>query len=257
MNDNITHFNKDDELNAANEIIEYDSEKASELKTQESPKDNLMGNSLNSLLTSSTWSTYTANNENSNMITNKSFERSDSSISRKSTQRYSYNAILKKHETERVIDWTDVWKKFESTLSVRNDDENVEKEYEIIPSRQSSQFSIENVQKMVELTCQLAVEKGLDQQGFLCDDCAHPIGMDFSEPRYLLYLIFHINVPYFCNRKCAFSGKYVCISCISLESILIPAKVIYNWDFKKYNISKKYHTFLVKYRLQPFLNIKV
>lgn len=49
----------------------------------------------------------------------------------------------------------------------------------------------------------------------------------------------------------------MCVSCLSLDLILIPAKVIYNWDFKKYNVSRKYQTFLLNYSLQPFLNIKI
>lgn len=83
---------------------------------EEDNTPNVIGNSLSSLLTSSTWSTDTANVENANIDLGKSIQRTDScttSISKRSNQRYSYNAILRKHETERVIDWTDVWNKFE------------------------------------------------------------------------------------------------------------------------------------------------
>lgn len=72
-------------------------------------------------------------------------------------------------------------------MNIKNDDEQqIEPEFEVISNPQGNMFSLENVQNMVELTCQLATEKGLDQQGFLCDECAHPIGIDFSEPRYIL-----------------------------------------------------------------------
>lgn len=170
-----------------NEEIE-DETLQSETEDQPEPTTpNLIGNSLSSLLTSSTWSSNTANNELSE-TNNKSLERSDScttSISRVSNQKYSYNAILKKHETERVIDWTDVWKKFEVSLSTKqnNEDPNDEPEFEVVSNPEIEMFSLENVQNMVELTCKLGLEKGLDRQGFLCDDCAHPIGIDFSEAK--------------------------------------------------------------------------
>lgn len=256
LNDHMPQSNLEDE-----KLEEADEMSFQETGGTEPTTPNLIGNSLSSLLTSSTWSTNTATIDNTEHP--KSIERSDScttSISRKSNQRYSYNAILRKHETERVIDWTDVWKKFESSLSIQKDEEQIEPEYEVVSNPQSNMFTLENVQNMVELTCQLAVEKGLDQQGFLCDECAHPIGIDFSEAKYVL--IWHLLQIYIIFlslflRKCAFSGKYVCLSCMSLDLILIPAKVIYNWDFKKYNVSRKYQNFLLNYSLQPFINIKV
>lgn len=183
LNDHMPQANlQDEKLEEADEMLSFETE------GNEPTTPNLIGNSLSSLLTSSTWSTNTANIENTEPT--KSIERSDScttSISRKSYQKYSYNAILRKHETERVIDWTDVWKKFETSLSMRNDEEHSsEPEFEVVLNPQSNMFTLENVQNMVELTCQLAVEKGLDQQGFLCDECAHPIGIDFSEAKYVV-----------------------------------------------------------------------
>lgn len=180
----MSHTNlEDDKLEEADEMLFADA------GLNEPSTPNLIGNSLSSLLSSSTWSTNTGNTEHTNVEPSKSIERSDScttSISKRSNQRYSYNAILRKHETERVIDWTDVWKKFESSLSIKNDEEHNEPEFEVVSNPQSDMFSLENVQNMVELTCQLAVEKGLDHQGFLCDECAHPIGIHFSEARYTI-----------------------------------------------------------------------
>lgn len=38
---------------------------------------------------------------------------------------------------------------------------------------------------------------------------------------------------------------------------LIPAKVIFNWDFRKYPVSKKAAAFLTTYQYQPFIDLKV
>lgn len=166
--------------------IEEDIEKTqSPTLNIESNSDLVMGNSLSSLLTSSTWSSNTACNENSILEPQKSIQRTNSctnSISRRSTHRSSYNAILKKHETERVIDWTDVWTKFKS-LEIQNNEVNNENEFEIVSDPHNKILTLENIQNMVKMTCELGIEKGLDIQGFLCDDCGHPIGMDFSDQK--------------------------------------------------------------------------
>lgn len=44
---------------------------------------------------------------------------------------------------------------------------------------------------------------------------------------------------------------------MDIELVLIPAKVIYNWDFRKYNVSKKAALFLAEFRSQPFIDLQV
>lgn len=44
---------------------------------------------------------------------------------------------------------------------------------------------------------------------------------------------------------------------MDVEPVLIPAKIIYNWDFRKYNVSKKAASFLAEFRTQPFVDLKV
>lgn len=195
MND---HFNTTESNTQTEEIEEADEIVFSNIEENEPSTPNIIGNSLSSLLTSSTWSTNTSNIDNCEQTEpNKTFERSDScttSISKISNQKYSYNAILKKHETERIIDWTDVWKKFEGSVSLQNqnNEETNEPEFEVVSNPQSEIFSLENVRNMVELASQMGVEKGLDQQGFLCNECAHPIGIHFAEARYYNINIFYL-----------------------------------------------------------------
>ncbi|KAL7297965.1 hypothetical protein TKK_0008980 [Trichogramma kaykai] len=78
-----------------------------------------------------------------------------------------------------------------------------------------------------EQLSKLAVEKGLDRQNYNCYDCAQFIGMRFAK----------FNV-------CGFTGKYFCCNCMSTEEFLIPARIIHNWDLKKYPVSKKAATYL-------------
>lgn len=44
---------------------------------------------------------------------------------------------------------------------------------------------------------------------------------------------------------------------MDIEPVLIPAKIIYNWDFRKYLVSKKAASFLAEFRSQPFIDLKV
>lgn len=41
------------------------------------------------------------------------------------------------------------------------------------------------------------------------------------------------------------------------EAQLIPARIIYNWDFRKYSVSKHAALFLAEYRSQPFLDMQL
>lgn len=38
---------------------------------------------------------------------------------------------------------------------------------------------------------------------------------------------------------------------------IIPARVIFNWDFRKYPISKKSESFIIEFKNEPLINIKV
>jgi pleckstrin homology domain-containing family M member 1 len=100
--------------------------------------------------------------------------------------------------------------------------------------------AMQELQVMVEILCRLSTECGLDSQGFLCKECKAPLGVDFSKA-----------------TVCAFDGHYYCPTCISGDKFPIPAKIIYNWDFKHYNVSKKAATFLSEFQFKPFVDFKV
>lgn len=74
---------------------------------------------------------------------------------------------------------------------------------------------------------------------------------------FLFFLKILYSLFLFSFRVCAFSGNYFCNSCISLELQLIPAKIIYNWDFHKYTVSKRAALFLNEFQNQPFIDLKL
>lgn len=44
---------------------------------------------------------------------------------------------------------------------------------------------------------------------------------------------------------------------MSPEQFIIPAKIIYNWDYKKYPVSLKAASFLRDFQFQPFIDLKL
>ncbi|XP_013119396.2 uncharacterized protein LOC106096283 [Stomoxys calcitrans] len=191
------------------------------------------------------------NDDNSfNFHRSLSLTSSVSSLRSPATDRYSYNALLRKHERQCQVDWTEVWETFllqnsagqsisQSTLNCDDECESNKSDFEVVSGGSLEKFDIQDLQDMVEQLCKLAREPGLDAQGFLCKSCQHPLGIGYS----------NLSV-------CAFSGYYFCDSCMDIEPVIIPAKIIYNWDFRKYIVSKKAASFLAEFRTQPFIDLK-
>ncbi|XP_037948085.1 uncharacterized protein LOC119679671 [Teleopsis dalmanni] len=253
---------------------------ATEGATQTNPYDlsnyphSTHSNSLTNLMQTS-WSS-DANSESAHALTTPtdetghgryvqrsvSMSSSTSSLRSPLGDRCSYNALLKKHERNRDVDWMEVWEKFliqntammtntdadgtQTTDTLENDLENfsnesqVNSDFEILSNSAIDKFDIVELQEMVEQLCQLARESGLDAQGFLCKSCQHPLGIGYNN-----------------LRVCAFSGNYFCDACMNVKPMLIPAKIIYNWDFRKYNVSKRSAEFLTEFRYQPFIDLKL
>lgn len=170
------------------------------------------GNSLSNLMQKS-WSSEVSNAEKASLDDKERsipFQRSLSLTSSASSlrsplgDRCSYNTLLRKHERQREIDWTEVWEKFlqqnttnltnsQTTLhneDINGDEDNLETEsntsksdFELISGSALEKFDIVELQEMVEQLCKLAREPGLDAQGFLCKSCQHPLGIGYSNFR--------------------------------------------------------------------------
>lgn len=201
----------------SNEKNQNENESPSENISKETTKvkDNMesplkAGNSLSNLMQKS-WSSELAEASNLNDAARghpSDFQRSLSLTSSVSSlrsplgDRCSYNTLLRKHERQREIDWTEVWEKFlqqnstsltASQTTLHNDDgdfENVDCEsntsksdFEYVSGSAIEKFDIVELQEMVEQLCKLAREPGLDGQGFLCKSCQHPLGIGYSNFR--------------------------------------------------------------------------
>lgn len=56
---------------------------------------------------------------------------------------------------------------------------------------------------------------------------------------------------------CAFTGDYFCDTCMSNEFLSIPARIVHNWDFKPYQISKKALDYIIEVKDHPIIDFKV
>lgn len=157
----------------------------------------------------------------------------------------SFESLWNEKQRRSTSSFKEVWERFEKTLRSQSFDSNIPEEenpdgFEVIKSPLQDEASKQELQLMVEILCRLSTECGLDSQGFLCKECKAPLGVDFSKA-----------------TVCGFDAHYYCSSCISPDKYPIPAKIIYNWDFKHYPVSKKAATFLIDYQYKPFIDFKV
>lgn len=114
-------------------------------------------------------------------------------------------------------------------------------EFEIIPKS----FSITSkhvdalTQSLIELIGKIQNEKGLDAQNFQCNGCARPVGMIYGKA-----------------RVCGYNGSYYCYECHENDEFVIPARIIHNWDFKKYKVAKYTKLFLEQIEEEPLIDIR-
>ncbi|XP_044740811.1 uncharacterized protein LOC123302091 [Chrysoperla carnea] len=128
--------------------------------------------------------------------------------------------------------------------STKNDQMLQNLGYEVISScdQSSSDITTNEFHQFTKYFSQIANEKGLDQQKYNCSACGNTLGISFGQPKY---------------KICGLTGDYYCSECMSDELHIIPARVLFNWDFRKYQVSKRAHLFLTEYKNHPFINIKI
>ena len=110
------------------------------------------------------------------------------------------------------------------------------------------------------LLTHISREQGLDSQNFQCRDCSAPIGMSeyiIRVGNFLHIISLACDVAVFGHAKvCTFNARlvahyptlinngrlgnpqficrYYCKDCHKDEEVLIPARIIHNWDFNKH-----------------------
>ncbi|KFD67622.1 hypothetical protein M514_11515 [Trichuris suis] len=93
---------------------------------------------------------------------------------------------------------------------------------------------------------EISPEKGLAAQNFLCADCRRPIATD---PASMIR-------PCFSALLCHYSGLYFCTICHWNDQMVIPARVLHNWDFNKYAVSRRSKQFLRLMQKRPVFRLE-
>ncbi|KAM3966539.1 uncharacterized protein ACR2FA_012078 [Aphomia sociella] len=112
-------------------------------------------------------------------------------------------------------------------------------DFEVVPNSMSGSFTPPELQKMIQQLGSLSREQGLDHQNYQCKGCQDLLGSIISKA-----------------RVCAYTGEYYCTNCMDPNVFIIPARVIHNWDFKKYAVSKKSALFLLEFQHHPWIDMK-
>lgn len=84
-------------------------------------------------------------------------------------------------------------------------------------------------------------EKGLSSQNYKCHECGLPLGFGS----------FASEEP----RLCDYNGLYYCFKCHWNDSVVIPARVLHNWDFDLQLVSRSTYQFLKLIREKPLIRI--
>ncbi|XP_055693532.1 pleckstrin homology domain-containing family M member 1 [Lutzomyia longipalpis] len=189
-------------------------------------------------------------------ILSRSNSMTQSIVSTQSTSadRQSFNTLLAKHADRNTyattFDLSNIWDQLEAqyaanvnrtptekTPSQNESDEDLS--FEMIDSL-TEKFNLDELRTFIAQTCTLAREQGLDRQGFMCQGCSSPFGIGVTPP-----------------QVCSFSGHYFCDACMSQDLHVIPAKVIHNWDFRRFPVSQKASKFLFEFQQQPIIDMKI
>ncbi|XP_016096244.1 pleckstrin homology domain-containing family M member 1 [Sinocyclocheilus grahami] len=91
------------------------------------------------------------------------------------------------------------------------------------------------------LLCHLSTvpnERGLDAQNYKCAGCSRQIGMSLGRA-----------------RLCEFSGQYYCESCHQGDAIIIPSRMLHNWDLTMHEVSKQAFKLLTQIEHEPLLRL--
>jgi len=82
-------------------------------------------------------------------------------------------------------------------------------------------------------------ELGLHTQDWRCIDCTKAIGALFGN-----------------GKVCTFTKKHYCEDCHEDDLLIIPTRLLYNWDGKQYPVAKSSFRFLQAARVLPIIKIR-
>ncbi|XP_072174606.1 pleckstrin homology domain-containing family M member 1-like [Diadema setosum] len=113
-------------------------------------------------------------------------------------------------------------------------------DFEIIPfsSSPASKHADVRTQELLAKVTTIANEKGLDTQNYQCKGCTRPVGIIYGKA-----------------KVCSYDGCYYCYECHVDEEAIIPARVLYSWDFRKHKVAKHTKSFLQQIEAMPLIDI--
>ncbi|RWS31676.1 DUF4206 and RUN domain containing protein-like protein [Leptotrombidium deliense] len=113
-------------------------------------------------------------------------------------------------------------------------------DFEVIPKTIVLQNEEPETQEFLMQLTYISNEVGLDEQDYKCYSCGRPVGMLYGKA-----------------RVCNFDGYNYCLECHSDEKLIIPARILQNWDFARYSVSNKNRDKLMLTESEAFLDIKI
>ena len=167
----------------------------------------------------------------------------------------SYNAILESYSSRAVLsstpDINDVRQSisanplanatnFHSNVQQYSSSFSSESDFEIIPKNVILNNTDVDNQRFFEQLSKIAQEHGLDEQDYKCHFCNRPIGMIYGK-----------------SRLDSIDGFLYCTECNTDEEAMVPAQIIYNWNFKKFSVSKHNKKRLMTIESEPIFDIKL
>ncbi|GFS58704.1 pleckstrin homology domain-containing family M member 3 [Nephila pilipes] len=162
----------------------------------------------------------------------------------------SYDSLLQsynKNLSKVVIGTPELADTFTSVMQMNDDDcdnspdaKSPDSDFEFVPKYLAVEHADEETKKLMEAVGKVCPEKGLMLQDFKCNSCGRPIGMIYGK-----------------SRLCYYDGYNYCYECHENETEFIPARIVHNWDFKQYPVSKRAKIFIARIDKDPLLDIKV
>ncbi|GFU28059.1 pleckstrin homology domain-containing family M member 3 [Trichonephila clavipes] len=163
----------------------------------------------------------------------------------------SYDSLLQsynKNLNKVVIGTPELADTFTSIMQTNDDDDSEnspeakspDSDFEFVPKYLAVEHADEETKKLMAAVGKLCPEKGLMLQDFKCNSCGRPIGMIYGK-----------------SRLCYYDGYNYCYECHENDTEFIPARIVHNWDFKQYPVSKRAKIFISRIDKDPLLDIKV
>lgn len=94
----------------------------------------------------------------------------------------------------------------------------------------------------VTYSLSISPEVGLSAQQFHCAECKNLIGIG--------------GVGKEEARLCDYTGQYFCPNCHWNDTMVIPARVMHNWDFSSQKVSRRSYQLLHRLSRRPLLNVQ-